>query len=130
MSLWLCGHMISRDKIKTLNLHFCKTYKYQIWYSRGLCWGALTNKLKLYLNFHKTYKNQAWHSTYLGWGIPIYKPNMYLWSFGLVLSCYKIKMLYLHFHKTDKYQTWHSGDLVWGVTIFSHVIMWSHDVTR
>ena len=34
MYLWLCNHLISREKIKTLDLYFHKTYQAQTWHSR------------------------------------------------------------------------------------------------
>ena len=35
-------HVMSRDKIKTLYLHFLKNYKYQTWHGDGLGWVAPT----------------------------------------------------------------------------------------
>ena len=64
---------MSRNKIKSMYLHFHKTYFYQISQNDCLGQGASTHKViwslilrnkfeTLYLLFHKTYYQQTWQS--------------------------------------------------------------------
>ena len=80
-------HVMSRNKIKTLYLHFLKNYKYQTWHSDDLGWLAPTYQvlcsfvlvvvwyfvtISLYLYFHNTYTYQTWYSGDVGSGAPTY----------------------------------------------------------
>ena len=75
-SLWSCGHMMSRDKIK-LHLHLHKAYKHQTWHTSDSFWSCghvmSLEVIKTYLHFRKTRKHQFWHIGDLWWGTPTHK---------------------------------------------------------
>lgn len=138
---------MSRNKIKTIYLHFLKTHKNQTWHNSDLGWGAPTDKVSCPFDHVTTWCHVTKNITY---PIPqdLYESNLtqlwfslrgsllpshiHLWSCAHGMERDKTKTLCLLFRKTHKNQIWHSGILSWGaqtyqdICPFDHVVAWCH----
>ena len=57
MTLWPCGHMGPRDKLKTKYLLFRKAYDYHTWQGGDSWWGKLTHNLRWLSNYMITWRS-------------------------------------------------------------------------
>ena len=116
--------------IKMLYLHFCKTYKHQIWRSDDLGEGLPLTKslgplIKRSPDVMWQNKNVISVLSLVGWQLRVrgfHTPSrMSLWSCDNVLS--GGETTYFHFCRIYKHQNCHNGDFWWGT--LTHKAIWS-----
>lgn len=74
MSLSSFSHVISRDKMKTLYLHFYKTYKHQIWHGSDLVLGSSFYQVTCFFNYMIMWCNKQNKKTfYLHFKLPTWR---------------------------------------------------------